>query len=119
MLYSKKVLVKVFEGETKEQAYLAGCKGIANYVAKPRYENISYKVHIKKQDGKYIAQFTLFVSLDISEDQQSYCKICREKSRTFWGMESDKCPKCDMKYFCKRINEKLTIAYKSYKRLLR
>ncbi len=119
MLYSKKVTVKTFVGETKEQAYLEGCKGIANYIAKPKFENVSYKVKIQKQDQKYIAVFTIFVSLDISEDQKAYCGVCKEKSRTFWGLEDGKCAKCDMKYFCKRINEKLNIAHKSYMRLLR
>nr|DAH53417.1 MAG TPA: hypothetical protein [Caudoviricetes sp.] len=54
MLYSKKVLVKVFEGETKEQAYLAGCKGIANYVANPGMKIFHIRYILKSRMGNIL-----------------------------------------------------------------
>lgn len=116
MLYSMKIKSIEFNGVTKQDAYLKGCKKLAKFIASPKYDNITVKVE-KGSETSFI--FTLFASIDIGKEVSQYCKMCKEFHCSFYVNEEYNCARCNLKNCMQRIKGKAGVSKLYYKHIIK
>lgn len=114
MFISKKVKAYIIQGENEKEAYLKGCKKLANVIASKKYSNLTFKVERLKKE-KYTFVFTIFTTLPIGPMQKMFCKACKEFHCQFYINEEWNCARCNMKAFILKANEATNISKGYYK----
>lgn len=105
-----------FHAFSEKEAYLQGCKKLANIMASKKYQNITTKII---NLGENTFEFVVYTMLDITEEQSHFCKMCKEMHCSFYINEEYNCSRCNYKTFLKRIREKLMISRSYYREQFR
>ena len=101
-----------FHAFSEKEAYLQGCKKLANVMASKKYQNITTKII---NLGENTFEFVVYTMLDITEEQSHFCKMCKEMHCSFYINEEYNCSRCNYKTFLKRMREKLMISRSYYR----
>lgn len=104
----------VVEGTDRKDAYLKGCKRYAQYIASSQFQNISLKVEHVEGNPKAL-RFILLTTIDMREEQEAFCKICKELHCSFYINEEYNCSRCNLKSFLRKLQHRTNISKGYYK----
>ena len=114
MLWTSKIKSFVVTGDDNKDAYLKGCKQYATYIASSKYQHLSLDVKQTGEKGKLI--FTIYASVNVSEEQSAFCKVCKNTHKLFYVNDSYNCSCCTLKSFLSRVEQKTRTQKSFYKK---
>ena len=114
MFLSVKVKSYIIQANSEKEAYLKGCKSLANVMASKKYSNLSFKIE-RPKDLTNSFVFTIYTNIELRSLQKDFCKVCKEFHCQFYINEDWNCSRCNMKSFLVRAEEKAKISKGYYK----
>ena len=102
-------------GKNKNNAYLNGCKRLAKYTSKVKYENVSFDI---EYIGDNQFKFTLFTNIDLNKDRADFCKLCKDFHCSFFINEEYNCSRCNLKSFLERETRKADVSKGYYRKMI-
>lgn len=114
MFLSIKVKSYVIQASSAKEAYLKGCKNLANVIASKKYPNLSFKVE-RPKDNSSTFIFNVYTNVELGPAQKEFCKTCKEFHCQFYINEDWNCSRCNMKAFLKIMEDKAKISRGFYK----
>ncbi len=99
-----------FEDDDKKKAFRKATNWIAkNVMSKSDDDKITYRIEFLKGKIKHTFKVHLYCSLDITEEQNRFCEVCKKYHKSFFINQEYNCNACKVKAYHSRVDERMSI----------
>ena len=113
-VYSRK-----FFGDKPKDAYIASTDWVAKVLiarnSPLNNEHIVWNIHNVSDGGKPCFEIKVYVQFDEEENNERFCKICKEMHNSFFSNTNYNCDKCNKESYRKKLQKSLDVSIEKYK----